>query len=65
MRKVIHPEDDPSQRLTGKETLRDILTTAIRMEKDSIVLYTGIRELVPAELGRDRVEEIIREAEKM
>jgi rubrerythrin len=31
------------------------------MEKESIAFYTGIMELVPPEIGKDRVAEIIRE----
>jgi rubrerythrin len=52
---------DPSERLTGKETMKDILQTAIGLEKDSIVFYLGIKEIVPEELGKGRIDAIIRE----
>ena len=31
------------------------------MEKDSIVFYLGVRDAMPEELGRDKVQMIIRE----
>ena len=58
---VFDLKKDPSQQLTGKETAEDILKTAIEAEKDSIVFYLGLKDFVPAEAGRDKVEEIIKE----
>jgi len=52
---------DPSSILTGKETLEDILKTAIGLEKDSIAFYMGIREMIPEKLGKDRIDWIIKE----
>lgn len=52
---------DPSEQLTGKETAEDILKLAIEAEKDSIVLYIGLKNFVPAKAGKDKVEEIIEE----
>jgi len=52
---------DPLSQLRGQETLKDLLWTAIGVEKDSIAFYTGLKELVPERLGRDWVERIIRE----
>ncbi|HNT34582.1 MAG TPA: ferritin family protein [bacterium] len=58
---VFNVREDPSNRLTGEETLQNILTTAIGLEKDSIVFYLGIKELVPAGLGRDKIDGIIKQ----
>ena len=33
----------------------------MRLEKESIVFYLGLRDLVPAKLGKDKVERILRE----
>ncbi len=60
-RKVFHPDEDPSQRFTGRESLREIMIRALAMEKESIVFYSGLKELVPADLGRAQVDEIIRQ----
>ena len=59
--KVFDVKADPSKRLTGRETMEQILSIAIGLEKDSIVFYTGIREKVPDNLGKDKIESIIRE----
>jgi len=50
---------DPSRKLTGKESIGEILKTAIGLEKDSIVFYLGIKDLVAPDLGRGRIDEII------
>jgi len=52
---------DPSELLTGQETIAEILRKAIGLEKDSIVFYTGMTEIVPERLGRDWVFGIIKE----
>ncbi len=52
---------DPTELFTGKETMEHILQKAIGMEKDSIVFYLGMKELVPERLGRDRIDAIIKE----
>ena len=52
---------DPSQKLTGRESTPDVLRTAIGIEKDSVVFYLGIRDLVPPKLGRKQVETVINE----
>ena len=52
---------DPSEKLTGKETLEEIYRTAMGLEKDSIVFYQGIREMVPERLGKDKIDDVIKE----
>jgi rubrerythrin len=52
---------DPVKALTGKETLRDILKTAIQMEKDSIVFYFGLKQMVPPAFGKKKLEAVIQE----
>jgi rubrerythrin len=52
---------DPTEWLTGKETKEDILRAAIGYEKDSIVFYLGIKEVVPQELGKDKIDSILKE----
>ena len=50
----------PAADLAGK-TLVDIYRKAIDLEKDSIIFYLGIRELVPEKLGNTQMDDIIRE----
>ncbi len=47
--------------LTGKETMAQIIKTAIGLEKESILFYIGLKDLVPAKLGREKIDEIIKE----
>jgi rubrerythrin len=52
---------DPADTLTGKESAADILRMAIGQEKDSIVFYTGLKEMISQTAGRERIEAIIKE----
>ena len=58
---VFDLKKEPDEQLTGKETIEDILKLAIEAEKDSIVFYLGLKNFVPAEAGKDKVDEIIKE----
>jgi len=42
-------------------SLKSILSCAIQTEKDSIVFYLGIKELVPEKYGRSKIDTIIKE----
>jgi len=56
-------EGDPqvAQNLTGKESLKDILKIALDLEKQSILFYLGLKDLVPKQRGKDQVDAIIDE----
>lgn len=58
---VFDLKEDSAKWLTGKETKEDILRAAIGREKDSIVFYLGIKEVVPEELGKGKIEAILKE----
>jgi len=58
---VFDLKKDPSEQLTGKETIEDILKWAIEAEKDSIIFYLGLKDFVSARAGKDKVEDIIKE----
>ena len=51
----------PSAFLEGGKTLAEILKKAIDLEKDSIVFYAGMKEMVPAKFGADKIDGIVRE----
>ncbi|MFW5908050.1 MAG: ferritin-like domain-containing protein [Desulfosalsimonas sp.] len=42
-------------------SMKNILKDAIQAEKDSIVLYLGMKELVPENFGKNRIDKIIKE----
>ena len=50
---------DPSDRLTGGESLEEVFRTAIELEKDSILYYLTMKKMVTDELSKGRVDEII------
>ena len=58
---VFDVSSDPSDKLTGNETLHEILASAIDAEKDSIVFYLGIKDVVPERLGKGKIDGIIKE----
>jgi rubrerythrin len=42
-------------------SMKSVLKAAILAEKDSIVFYLGMKEMVPEKYGKDRLDKIIRE----
>jgi rubrerythrin len=52
---------DPGSYFAGGESLKDILLTAIGLEKETIAFYVGLKEVVPTEQDELIVENIIRE----
>lgn len=55
---------DPSERFDGNESVIDILRTAIGFEKDAIVFFLAMRELVPVGLGQRKLDSIIKEEQR-
>ena len=47
--------------LTGAETMEGVLTTAVGLEKESVLFYLGLKDMVPPKYGLERIEDIIRE----
>jgi rubrerythrin len=60
-RTVFDTKEDPLAALGARPGLKHILEEGIRREKESIVFYVGLREVVPAKLGGDKVDGIIKE----
>jgi len=59
--RVFDTKTDPSSKLTGKESLDQILNIAIGLEKESIVFYLGIKEMVREKSDKEHIDRIIRE----
>jgi len=49
----------PTKKLTGRETTKEILDIALNSEKESVLFYIGLKELVPEKAGRGKVRNII------
>ena len=47
--------------LNGTETMEEIVTTAIGLEKESVLFYLGLKDMVPPKYGLERIDDIIRE----
>ena len=58
---VFDLKQDPAEWLAGKHTKEDILKAAIGHEKDSIVFYLAMKEVVPHALGKGKIDAIIKE----
>ena len=52
---------NPTDHLTGKESMRELIEIAIEAEKNSVLFYVGLRDMVAARAGKDKVEAVIRE----
>jgi len=57
---VFGSEADPVD-LVGDKPIEELLKIAIGMERESILFYLGLRDLVPPASGRDKVEGILEE----
>lgn len=42
-------------------SMKSVLKTAITAEKDSIVFYLGMKDIVPEKYGKDKMDKIIKE----
>ena len=54
----------PERELYGRQSRMDILRRAVEKEKDSIVFYHGLKEFVPAEADKQKIDDIIKEEMK-
>jgi rubrerythrin len=57
---VFGPDFDPADIACGKSP-GELLRMAIQLEKESIVFYLGLRDLVPPTSGAEKVEQILQE----
>jgi len=60
-REVFKLNQDPQKLLPSSVTLAGVIDIAIGKEKDSIVFYVGMKELVSEKLGREKINPIISE----
>ena len=50
--------------LTGKESMVQIIDIAIGLEKESILFYLGLKDMVPPKYGQEKLDQIIREEQR-
>ena len=51
----------PTEELTGNESPKEILEIALNSEKESVLFYLGLKSLVSAQAGKDKVDTVIKE----
>lgn len=51
----------PTVKLSGDETIEEIIKIALNAEKESVVFYVGLKVLVSEKAGADKVESVIHE----
>ncbi|MFH1719915.1 MAG: ferritin family protein [Planctomycetota bacterium] len=51
----------PGEELRGGRTVADILMTAVKKERDTIVFYKGLKDFISAGAEQDKIDEIIKE----
>ena len=49
------------EELPEKEKMKKVFREAINREKDSIVFYLGMKELLPVHLGKNKIDDIIKQ----
>lgn len=59
--KVFDPKLDPTARFKQVRSVSDVIRIAIDVEKDSIIFYLGLKEMIPQGLGKDKIDLIVRE----
>ncbi len=51
-------------RLTGREPIEEVISMAISLEKESILFYLGLKDIVPPRYGQKKIDDIITEEKK-
>ncbi len=59
--KVFGNTDDPSDTIDPESHIEDIIKIAIEFEKNTIVYFSSVKEAVPPEFGKDKIDALIRE----
>ena len=59
---IFDPDNEAQRYLKAiADTHLDVLKMAINFEKDSVVLYSSIKRIVPKHLGRENIDRLIEE----
>lgn len=57
---IFNQSVDPTDKIRGK-TIEQVLSIALETEKESILFYLGLENLVPERLGKGKVDGIVKE----
>lgn len=59
--KVFDLKADPTIKFKDIRSVSELLRVAVDLEKDSIIFYLGIKESISENLGRDKIDLIVKE----
>lgn len=57
-------DTEVAESLTENQPMKEVLKIAIALEKESILFYLGLKDLLPPKYGQDKVDDIIKEERK-
>jgi len=58
---VFRPGKEPEQLLSGNEAPEDVIRIALNFERDAILFFLGMRDVVPDRLGKHHIQDLIDE----
>jgi rubrerythrin len=58
---IVDLQMDPAEVFTGDESMSEIVQMALKMEKESIIFYLGVKEMVSKPEDKEQVKQIITE----
>ena len=58
---VFSIDEDPSEFITDITTTQEIISKAVDLEKNSIIFYIGLKDLVQSKSGKHQIELIIQQ----
>jgi rubrerythrin len=61
---IFNVNESAEATLSGKKSIEDVLKLAIEREKESVVYYVGLKDVVPERLGKSKIDDIIKEEMK-
>lgn len=59
--KVFDPSSAPEEKINGEMSIQDIFDVAINFERESVIFFTLVKEMVPEAFGQDKIDVLIKE----
>lgn len=59
--KVFDPSSAPEEKINGEMSIQEIFDVAINFERESVIFFTLVKEMVPEEFGKDKIDVLIKE----
>ena len=59
--KVFDPSSAPEDKINSEMSIQEIFDVAINFERESVIFFTLVKEMVPEEFGKDKIDVLIKE----